>query len=57
MSLTFPGFDGHRKGPDNETDLTGGAFYGTREKAWVEENHNYKNIALKYYNKIIELFQ
>ena len=30
--MTFPGIDGHRKGADNEIDLTGGAFYGTREK-------------------------
>lgn len=32
------------------------ACYGKRGKAWVEENHNYKNIALKYCNKILELF-
>ena len=32
------------------------ALYGLRGKFWVEEKHNYKNIALKYYNKIMELF-
>ncbi len=31
-------------------------LYGSRGKAWVEENHSYKNIAIKYYNKIIDLF-
>lgn len=31
-------------------------LYGCRGKIWVEENHSYKNIALKYYNKIMELF-
>ncbi len=30
-------------------------IYGSRGKIWVEENHNYKNLALKYYNKIMEL--
>lgn len=30
--------------------------YGRRGKAWVEKNHNYKNIALNYRNKIMELF-
>lgn len=32
------------------------ALYGMRGKTWVEENYTYKNIAQKYYNKIIELF-
>lgn len=32
------------------------ALYGTRGKVWVEENHNYKNIAMKYYNRIMKLF-
>ena len=32
------------------------ASYGDRGKTWVEENHNYKNIALNYHNKIMELF-
>jgi len=31
-------------------------LYGSRGKKWVEENHSYKNIAMRYYNKIIELF-
>lgn len=31
-------------------------LYGQRGKTWVEENHNYKNIALKYYNRIMELY-
>lgn len=31
-------------------------LYGFRGKAWVEENHSYENIALRYYTKIMELF-
>lgn len=31
-------------------------LYGLRGKTWVEENHKYENIALKYYNKVMELF-
>jgi glycosyltransferase involved in cell wall biosynthesis len=31
-------------------------LYGFRGKKWVEENHSYKNIALRYYKKIMELF-
>lgn len=30
--------------------------YGIRGRTWVEENHNYHNLAVKYYNKILELF-
>ncbi len=31
-------------------------LYGSRGRKWVEENYSYKNIALRYYNKIMELF-
>lgn len=31
-------------------------LYGFRGKKWVQENHSYKNIAMRYYNKIMELF-
>lgn len=31
-------------------------LYGSRGKSWVEENHSYKNLALRYYNKIMELY-
>jgi glycosyltransferase involved in cell wall biosynthesis len=31
-------------------------LYGSRGKQWVEENHSYESIALRYYNKIMELF-
>jgi len=31
-------------------------LYGSRGKKWVEENHYYKNIASRYYGKILELF-
>lgn len=30
--------------------------YGLRGKTWIEENYNYSSIALKYYNRIMELF-
>jgi len=30
-------------------------LYGSRGKSWVEENHSYNNIALRYYAKIMEL--
>lgn len=30
-------------------------LYGSRGKSWVEENHSYANIALRYYKKIMEL--
>jgi glycosyltransferase involved in cell wall biosynthesis len=30
--------------------------YGKRGRVWIEDNHNYKNIALNYRNKILELF-
>lgn len=32
------------------------ALYGSRGKKWVEENHNYKHIAEKYYEHIMALF-
>jgi len=40
-----------------EMDASERALYGLRGKTWVEENHNYGNIASKYYNKIMELFK
>lgn len=30
--------------------------YGERGRVWIEYNHNYKNIALNYRNKIMELY-
>jgi glycosyltransferase involved in cell wall biosynthesis len=31
-------------------------LYGVRGKSWVEKNHDYKTLALRYYNKIMEMF-
>lgn len=31
-------------------------LYGSRGKRWVIENHSYENLALRYSNKIMELF-
>ena len=31
-------------------------LYGIRGKTWVKENYTYNNIAQKYYDKIMELF-
>lgn len=32
-------------------------LYGSRGKSWVQKNHDYKNLATRYYDKIRELFK